>query len=78
MPPGVLLCRVQAVDRPREFVVHGGSEPTTLLPDPSRSSTAAGIGRAAVEDLAWTEWIIRQHHPGDTTALPHLFDTYGN
>lgn len=25
-----------------------------------------------VEDLAWAEWIIRMHHPGDRAAIPEL------
>ena len=32
----------------------------------------------SVEDLAWCEWIIRMHHPGQTGSIGELFDGYGD
>jgi aminoglycoside phosphotransferase (APT) family kinase protein len=31
-----------------------------------------------VEDLAWTEWIVRMHHPRAVGALSALFANYGS
>jgi aminoglycoside phosphotransferase (APT) family kinase protein len=30
-----------------------------------------------VVDLAWCEWIVRMHHPGETAAIPALYAVYG-
>jgi Phosphotransferase enzyme family len=30
-----------------------------------------------VEDLAWCEWIVRMHHPGQVSLLSVFFDAYG-
>jgi len=32
---------------------------------------------APLTDLAWTEFILRMHHPDDLQCLPDLFDGYG-
>ncbi len=31
-----------------------------------------------VEDLAWSEWIIRMHHPEEVPALTTFFGAYGH
>jgi aminoglycoside phosphotransferase (APT) family kinase protein len=81
---GAMLRRVQAVDWPGGLLVHGDFGPNNLLLDPATFEVTAIVDwewahtGEAVEDLAWTEWIIRRHHPDDTAALTHLFDGYGS
>jgi hypothetical protein len=31
-----------------------------------------------IDDLAWTEWIVRTHHPHAVSSLPHLFRGWGH
>ncbi len=64
-------------------IVHGDFGPQNLLvtPDADRALALldwewAHLGEA-VEDLAWTEWIVRTHHPHLVDALPALYKGYG-
>jgi aminoglycoside phosphotransferase (APT) family kinase protein len=61
---------------------HGDFGPNNVLFDPDTMAVTAlldwefsGIG-AAIEDIAWCEWIVRMHHPDAVGALPAFFDAY--
>ena len=61
-------------------VVHGDFGPQNMLFDLNADRVtgvldweSAHIG-SPVEDLAWTEWIVRMHHPEAIEALDALFD----
>jgi hypothetical protein len=61
-------------------VVHGDFGPQNMLFDLSAHRVtgildweAAHIGNP-VEDLAWTEWIVRMHHPQAIDSLDALFE----
>jgi len=66
-------------------VTHGDYGPNNLL---FHAGTCAITGildwewarrdSDAVADLAWCEWIVRMHHPGEVGALGALFDGYGD
>jgi aminoglycoside phosphotransferase (APT) family kinase protein len=30
-----------------------------------------------IEDLAWSQWIVRTHHPDHTDTIADFFDAYG-
>ncbi len=89
---GRMLRRIHAVDpgpvlpgavpRPGEVLVHGDYGPNnTLLDASARDITAvldwewAHAGHP-VEDLAWCEWIIRMHHPGQAGSLGTFYGAY--
>lgn len=62
---------------------HGDFGPNNVLFDPDTMTVTAlldwefsGVG-AAIEDIAWCEWIVRMHHPDAIGALPAFFDAYG-
>lgn len=65
-------------------LVHGDYGPNNILFD-RRTVVVKGLvdwewahpGRP-IEDLAWCEWIVRMHHPGDAHALDELFEAYGD
>ncbi len=63
--------------------VHGDFGPNNLLLDPGSNEVTALIDwefahfGAAVEDLAWCEWIVRTHHPAHAGDLDAFFDAYG-
>jgi aminoglycoside phosphotransferase (APT) family kinase protein len=65
-------------------VVHGDYGPQNLLFDPVSHHVVAVLDwefshrGAAVEDLAWAEWIVRMHHPDAVPELAALFDGYGD
>jgi aminoglycoside phosphotransferase (APT) family kinase protein len=63
---------------------HGDFGPNNVLFDPDTMAVTAvldwefsGIG-AAIEDIAWCEWIVRMHHPDAVGTLPAFFDAYGS
>ena len=65
------------------MVVHGDFGPQNMLFDLNTNRVtgvldweSAHVGHA-VEDLAWTEWIVRMHHPEATDALDALFEAAG-
>ncbi|MFF0726896.1 phosphotransferase family protein [Streptomyces sp. NPDC004134] len=66
-----------------EVLVHGDFGPSNLLLDPGTFAVTAVVDwefahrGAAVEDLAWCEWIVRTHHPGQRGALAAFFRAYG-
>jgi aminoglycoside phosphotransferase (APT) family kinase protein len=89
---GEVLRRIQAVDlsrlrlvlpgRPAPTLVHGDFGPNNALLDPGADAVTAIVdwewahAGHPVEDLAWCEWIVRMHHPGEVAALGALFDGY--
>lgn len=64
---------------------HGDFGPNNTLLDPDSLLVTAVLdwefsssGHVdPVADLAWCEWIVRMHHPGETTAIPLLYSAYG-
>ncbi len=87
---GSLLVRLQQVSPSNvpglegtgPVLVHGDFGPQNVLIQDDRITALldwefAHIGQP-VEDLAWTEWIIRTHHPGAVDALPALLDASGS
>jgi aminoglycoside phosphotransferase len=64
-------------------LVHGDYGPNNVLLDPATSAITAVLdwewaheGDPA-EDLAWCEWIVRMHHPGQVSLLAQFFGAYG-
>ncbi|WP_327089501.1 phosphotransferase [Nonomuraea sp. NBC_01738] len=76
---GRLLSRVHALG-----VVHGDFGPHNLLLDPATFEAVALLDWEwahtgdPVEDLAWCEWIVREHHSAHVAALDHFFTAYGS
>lgn len=73
-----LPCHVDA----GQVLVHGDYGPQNVLLDPATLRITAVLdwewahpGRP-VEDLAWCEWIIRMHHPGQASLLGAFFAAY--
>jgi aminoglycoside phosphotransferase (APT) family kinase protein len=68
----------------RSVIVHGDYGAQNLLFDPVSYDVVAVLDwefshrGAAVEDLAWAEWIVRMHQPADISAIAALFDGYGD
>jgi Phosphotransferase enzyme family len=90
---GVMLRHMQSVPvslvlpdvdhAPGAVLVHGDYGPNNMLFDP-RTVVVTGLldwewahVGGAIEDVAWCEWIVRMHHPGEADALNELFDAYG-
>ncbi len=66
-----------------QVLVHGDYGPQNVLLD-AATLQITGIldwewahSGDPVEDLAWCEWIIRMHHPGQVRLLSAFFDAYG-
>jgi aminoglycoside phosphotransferase len=64
-------------------LVHGDYGPNNVLLDPAAAEITgvldwewAHAGDPA-EDLAWCEWIVRMHHPGQVSLLAQFFGAYG-
>jgi Ser/Thr protein kinase RdoA (MazF antagonist) len=77
---GAAAARVAAAD-----VTHGDFGPNNILFDPGTFAVTAILdwewahpGADPVDDLAWCEWIVRMHHPGEVGALGELFAGYGS
>jgi len=67
----------------RRVLVHGDYGPNNVLLDPATADITgvldwewAHAGDPA-EDLAWCEWIVRMHHPGQVSLLAQFFGAYG-
>jgi aminoglycoside phosphotransferase (APT) family kinase protein len=64
-------------------LIHGDYGPQNMLLDPATLEITAIVDwewahtGKPVEDLAWCEWIIRMHHPGEVGRLGLFFDAYG-
>jgi aminoglycoside phosphotransferase (APT) family kinase protein len=64
---------------------HGDFGPNNTLLDPGSLVVTAVLDWEfsssdpvePVVDLAWCEWIVRMHHPGETAAIPSLYSGYG-
>jgi tRNA A-37 threonylcarbamoyl transferase component Bud32 len=65
-------------------LVHGDYGPNNMLFDPETFEVTGILDwewahpGAAVEDLAWCEWIVRMHHSRHIDALAGFFDGYGD
>jgi aminoglycoside phosphotransferase (APT) family kinase protein len=65
-------------------LVHGDFGPQNLVFDVPTGTVAAVVDwefaqlGEPVTDLAWSEWIVRTHHPRLAAELPHLYDGYGD
>ena len=85
---GEALLKLQRVSRDSvpglvgegSVVVHGDFGPQNMLFDLNTDCVtgvldweSAHIG-SPIEDLAWTEWIVRMHHPESIDALDTLFE----
>jgi aminoglycoside phosphotransferase len=63
-------------------LVHGDYGPNNVLLDARASDITAVLdwewahAGDRVEDLAWCEFILRLHHPGDVWALDAFYDSY--
>jgi tRNA A-37 threonylcarbamoyl transferase component Bud32 len=88
---GTQLAELQAIDPSvvpglegrGEVIVHGDFGPQNILYGSDLSHVAgvldwemAHIG-SSIEDLSWSEWIIRMHHPGAQDDLSELFAASG-
>jgi aminoglycoside phosphotransferase (APT) family kinase protein len=83
---GTVLREIHSVPQaatPGAVLVHGDFGPNNLLIDPETFAVTAvldwefsGVGDP-IADLAWCEWIVRMHHPGEVTALEQCFTAYG-
>ena len=88
---GTQLAKLQAIDQSvvpglegrGEVIVHGDFGPQNILYSVDLTDVAgvvdwemAHIG-SPIEDLAWSEWIIRMHHPDAHDDLPELFAACG-
>jgi tRNA A-37 threonylcarbamoyl transferase component Bud32 len=65
-------------------LVHGDYGPQNMLFDPDTFAVTGILDWEwahdgdPIEDLAWAEWIVRTHHPGQVGALDALFEGYGH
>lgn len=75
--------RRAAVERAALTGLHGDFGPQNMLLTRDGGAVLAVIDwelcrlGSAVEDLAWTEWIVRTHHPAAVRELDELFAGYG-
>ncbi len=66
-----------------QVLVHGDYGPQNLLLDPATLEITGILdwewahAGDRVEDLAWCEWVVRMHHPGQVGLLGMFFDAYG-
>ena len=89
---GRMLRRVHAIDPvlvrggdpypSGAVLVHGDYGPNNILLDPEAQEVTAIVdwewvhAGNPVEDLAWCEWIVRMHHPAQTSDLDAFFGAY--
>jgi aminoglycoside phosphotransferase (APT) family kinase protein len=65
-----------------QVLVHGDYGPNNVLLDPASLEITAVLDWEwahvgdPVEDLAWCEWVVRMHHPGDVSLLAEFFGAY--
>lgn len=87
---GDLLRRIHRIapadvfpDEPGQVLVHGDYGPNNILLDPASLRIVAVVDWEwahrgdPIEDLAWCEWIVRAHHPGQVDCLGEFFGAYG-
>jgi aminoglycoside phosphotransferase (APT) family kinase protein len=66
-----------------QVLVHGDYGPQNVLLDPATLEITGILdwewahAGDPMEDLAWCEWIVRMHHPGQVSLLSVFFDAYG-
>lgn len=69
--------------RAGQVLVHGDYGPQNVLFDQATLDITGVVdwewahAGDPVEDLAWCEWIVRMHHPGQVSLLSAFFDAYG-
>jgi aminoglycoside phosphotransferase len=70
-------------DTTAAVLVHGDFGPNNVLLDERARAVTAVLdwewthAGAAVEDLAWTEFIVRLHHPAEVSSLDDFYAGYG-
>jgi len=83
---GSALARPAATAAPAETpmaLVHGDFGPNNVLLDERAEAVTAVLdwewtqAGDPIEDLAWTEFIMRLHHPADVLALDDFYTGYG-
>jgi aminoglycoside phosphotransferase (APT) family kinase protein len=81
---GEVLRRIHAVPAPPGTVlVHGDFGPNNVLVDPETFTVTVVVdwefSRCGdpLADLAWCEWIVRMHHPGEVEAVADFHAAYG-
>ncbi len=91
---GLMIRRIHAIDpgdvpgltmsNGPAVLVHGDYGPQNILLDQAAHEVTGVVdwewahAGDPVEDLAWCEWIIRMHHPGQVPALTTFFGAYGD
>ena len=76
-------CVVPGLDGKGEVIVHGDFGPQNILYSFDLTHVAGVVDwemthiGSPIEDLAWSEWIIRMHHPDAQADLPELFAASG-
>ena len=80
---GVMAAPLAGPTDDGRVLVHGDYGPQNVLIDPETLRITAVLdwewahAGHPVEDLAWCEWILRMHHPGQLSLLELFFDAYG-
>ncbi|HEY7142651.1 MAG TPA: aminoglycoside phosphotransferase family protein [Streptosporangiaceae bacterium] len=80
---GQAAAALGSVMAPGQVLTHGDYGPQNVLLDPATLAVTAVLdwewARAGVPvaDLAWCEWIVRMHHPGEAGLLGAFFAGYG-
>jgi aminoglycoside phosphotransferase (APT) family kinase protein len=83
LDPGLIAAPLASPAGDRQVLVHGDYGPQNVLLDAETLQITAVLdwewahAGDPVEDLAWCEWILRMHHPGQLSLLGQFFDAYG-
>jgi aminoglycoside phosphotransferase (APT) family kinase protein len=83
LDPGEFAAAIPGRAGEGQVLVHGDYGPQNVLLDPAALQITAVLdwewshAGDPIEDLAWCEWIVRMHHPGQVSLLSVLFDAYG-
>jgi aminoglycoside phosphotransferase len=73
-----------AATKPATFLVHGDFGPNNVLLDHRAHAVTAVLdwewahAGDRLDDLAWTEFIVRMHHPAQVPALDAFYAGYGS
>jgi aminoglycoside phosphotransferase len=88
VPPGLVgaagVTAAAAAGDSAVVLVHGDFGPNNVLLDAGAQAVTAVLdwewaqAGDALEDLAWTEFIVRLHHPAEVSALTDFYDGYGS
>lgn len=83
LDPGEIAAALPSRAADGQVLVHGDYGPQNVLLNPATLEITAVLDWEwahpgdPVEDLAWCEWIVRMHHPGQVSLLGMFFDAYG-